>query len=150
MCGTRQPRLGFESINYMKKEYQMRERIKFLARSVTSEICRYEGHEFFIEFFLMPFRHELAEQNAGKPGFQFRPDKIEQDEFNLVVDIYRRLAKRMPEAYYLEDTPISVFDPPGKVVGWHNMQNKTRYQTPGGANLFETVIDEALDEKRIS
>jgi hypothetical protein len=150
MHGTRQPILGFASINYMNKEYQMRDRIKFLARSVTSNISRYQGHEFFVEFFLYPFALELAQENAGKPGFQFRPDKIDQNEFNLVVEMYRRLAKRMPDAYYLEDTPISVFDPPGKVVGWHNMENKSRYQTTGGANLFETVIDEALDEKHIS
>jgi hypothetical protein len=90
MHGTRQPILGFASINYMNKEYQMRDRIKFLARSVTSNISRYQGHEFFVEFFLYPFALELAQENAGKPGFQFRPDKIDQNEFNLVVEMYRK------------------------------------------------------------
>jgi hypothetical protein len=105
------------------------ERMLRFVREVVSNLGRGEadGQANLIVFhFLYPFRLEFAKHNVGK-NIEFYPQDINSEEFQLLVKIYRNLAQKMPDVFYIQNTAIVPTDFSGKVVGWHNLNNLIKH-----------------------
>jgi hypothetical protein len=136
----------------MKRNPLSKERMRHLTGTVRSNAGRIEaegGNYFTIFDFHVPFRLDFFQTPASSKA-QFDPQKIHRAEFDLLVEIFRRASIRMPEAYHLDDVTISPLDDPAKIIGWHKVSNVTKYWTPGrDPDLFQIIMNEVLDEKRI-
>ena len=130
------------------------ERAHFLVDSVTSSLGRAqtEGRGNIVVFhFLYLFQLEFAKTNVGK-NTRVQPQGIALHEFNFVVEVFRRLARRMPEAFHLENAPIQPTESPARIVGWHNMDKISQYWTPGldkSRGPIEEVIQEVMLDPQV-
>lgn len=134
MSGMRSLRLGFANPSeFMENKRLSKERIALLSSSVWSAIARYDANagNLYVEFFLAPFRHEQAKEHSVKGGFGFSRQAIDMEEFNLVVEVFREIAKQLPEAYHVDEGPVSPLDHQSKVLGWFNKEKVNQYWNQG-------------------
>lgn len=117
----------------MENKCLSKERIDLFCSSVWSEIARYDANagSLYVEFFLYPFRHEQAKEHSRKGGFGFSRQAIDMDEFNLVVEVFREIARQLPEAYHMDEVPVSHLDHQSKVVGWFDKEKVNKYWDQG-------------------
>jgi len=145
----------------MENKRLSKERIAFLSRSVWSEIDRYDANagNLFVDFFLSPFQdeqahthwHEQAQTNSVKRAYKFSPRAVDADEFNLVVEIFREIARQLPEAYHMDEVPVTPLDQPSKIVGWFDKGKVHQYWTQGrDEHPLRRIANEVLTKQGIA
>lgn len=129
------------------------ERLELLVNTVASNLGRSEvdgDNDLVVFHFVYGFLGEFAWRNSNN-NLTLQAKDIPAEEFHLLVEVFRKLARQMPDAFRVDEAVINATDYSGKVVGWHDMGATSKYIPvkigDPRPNPFTVAIKEVLKEQ---